>query len=215
MKKNNKKLIYILVISILIIINCLVSNVYALTPEEQELMQILTEYKTELGDLNEFKQVIDQVYNDISSANTVDDTLKAQLTADIAKLENVTNINPLILNVLEVELSSHIANLTNENLSDVKQEFSVIKQWTDTQIANDTNNTDGTENPSNPSDSSGATDTTNPIDTNNPSQIVDDSVVKDSKLPQTGKSITILLVSLFLLANIFISIKKYKDYKQV
>ncbi len=203
MNKISKKIIYILLAVVLIMMSFLVTNVYALTDSEAELVQILTEYKNELGDLNQFKEVIDKMYNDINDATTVDDALKAKLAADIAELENINGINPLVLNVLEVELSSHIANLTNDNLDEVKQELAVIKGWIDSQVS---------ETPTTP-DIPEAPDTPNTPDTSD--KPVDSSVVKDSKLPQTGKSIVIVLVVLFLLVNIIICIKQYKKYKQI
>lgn len=203
MNKISKKIIYILLAVVLIMMSFLVTNVYALTGSEAELVQILTEYKNELGDLNQFKEVIDKMYNDINDATTVDDALKAKLAADIAELENINGINPLVLNVLEVELSSHIANLTNDNLDEVKQELAVIKGWIDSQVS---------ETPTTP-DIPEAPDTPNTPDTSD--KPVDSSVVKDSKLPQTGKSIVIVLVVLFLLVNIIICIKQYKKYKQI
>lgn len=203
MNKISKKIIYILLAVVLIMMSFLVTNVYALTDSEAELVQILTEYKNELGDLNQFKEVIDKMYNDINDATTVDDALKAKLATDIAELENINGINPLVLNVLEVELSSHIANLTNDNLDEVKQELAVIKGWIDSQVS---------ETPTTP-DIPEAPDTPNTPDTSD--KPVDSSVVKDSKLPQTGKSIVIVLVVLFLLVNIIICIKQYKKYKQI
>ena len=203
MNKISKKIIYILLAVVLIMMSFLVTNVYALTDSEADLVQILTEYKNELGDLNQFKEVIDKMYNDINDATTVDDALKAKLAADIAELENINGINPLVLNVLEVELSSHIANLTNDNLDEVKQELAVIKGWIDSQVS---------ETPTTP-DIPEAPDTPNTPDTSD--KPVDSSVVKDSKLPQTGKSIVIVLVVLFLLVNIIICIKQYKKYKQI
>ena len=203
MNKISKKIIYILLAVVLIMMSFLVTNVYALTDSEAELVQILTEYKNELGDLNQFKEVIDKMYNDINDATTVDDALKAKLAADIAELENINGINPLVLNVLEVELSSHIANLTNDNLDEVKQELAVIKGWIDSQVSETPTTPDIPETPETP----------NTPDTSD--KPVDSSVVKDSKLPQTGKSIVIVLVVLFLLVNIIICIKQYKKYKQI
>ena len=203
MNKISKKIIYILLAVVLIMMSFLVTNVYALTDSEAELVQILTEYKNELGDLNQFKEVIDKMYNDINDATTVDDALKAKLAADIAELENINGINPLVLNVLEVELSSHIANLTNDNLGEVKQELAVIKGWIDSQVSETPTTPDIPETP----------DTPNTPDTSD--KPVDSAVVKDSKLPQTGKSIVIVLVVLFLLVNIIICIKQYKKYKQI
>lgn len=203
MNKISKKIIYILLAVVLIMMSFLVTNVYALTDSEAELVQILTEYKDELGDLNQFKEVIDKMYNDINDATTVDDALKAKLAADIAELENINGINPLVLNVLEVELSSHIANLTNDNLDEVKQELAVIKGWIDSQVSETPTTPDIPETPETP----------NTPDTSD--KPVDSSVVKDSKLPQTGKSIVIVLVVLFLLVNIIICIKQYKKYKQI
>lgn len=200
MNKISKKIIYILLAVVLIMMSFLVTNVYALTDSEAELVQILTEYKDELGDLNQFKEVIDKMYNDINDATTVDDALKAKLAADIAELENINGINPLVLNVLEVELSSHIANLTNDNLDEVKQELAVIKGWIDSQVSETPTTPDIPETPNTPDTSD---------------KPVDSSVVKDSKLPQTGKSIVIVLVVLFLLVNIIICIKQYKKYKQI
>ena len=64
MSMRSKKIVCVLMICLVIIISCGI-NTYAVTPEE-ELIQVLNEYKDDLGDINEFKKVIDKVYNQLN-----------------------------------------------------------------------------------------------------------------------------------------------------
>lgn len=148
MSIRSKKIICILMLFILIVMNFTIKDVYAAS-EEEELIALLNQYKNDLGDLEELKQAIDQTYNDVNSATSVDDNLKEKLNNDIDQLKNVNGINPLIANALEVELKSQIGNLTDENLEELKYEISIIKNWVDQQIAEDgttNNNNNNNEN---------------------------------------------------------------------
>lgn len=148
--KTHKKKIIMLVIAL---ICCLcISSAYAVTQSEKDqLTELLTENKESLGDLNQFKQVIDKAYNDLNSATTVDDTLKETLKADVKSLENVSGMSSFVLTVLKAELNSQIDKLTNDNLNDLKEEMDVIKEWTDSQVPSDGNQNNSGDNGNNSS----------------------------------------------------------------
>lgn len=136
MKIINNKIFFIVLVFLLLIIN-INHIVYGLTEEEQlaiELKQLLDEYQSGLGDLNQFKDVVNKTYNDLHSATTVDEQLKSKLIADINKFEQVDGLDPLILSVLDIELKSQVANLTDENLHEMQLEIAIIKEWTDENI---------------------------------------------------------------------------------
>ena len=107
MNKISRKVVCILLIFLLIIGIILVNNTYAATEEEkEELIALLDEYKDDMGDLNEFKEVMDNMYNDLDSATAVNDELKQKLNEDIDSMANITGINPLnIANRIEIASS--------------------------------------------------------------------------------------------------------------
>ena len=155
MNITKKAIILICIFILTFISTSLFHSVLGVTASErQELIDLLNEYKGDLGNLNEFKEVVDITYNDLYSATTVDDTLKEKLREDIDLLDNVTDLNPLILTVLKVELNSQVDNLTDSNLEEMQEEISIIKEWTDEQLGisntdtpnnnNDNNNNDDT-----------------------------------------------------------------------
>ena len=124
--------------------------------ERQDLIDLLNEYKEDLGNLSEFKEVVDKTYNDLYSATTVDDSLKETLREDIDLLDTVTDLNPLILTALKIELNSQVNILSDSNLEEMQEELSIIKEWTDEQVGvsntetpNNNGNTNNMDNDSN------------------------------------------------------------------
>ena len=102
MYKFYRKLFIIIFIFMFLIFN-LLSPVLAVTAsEKQELLDLLNEYEGDLGNLIEFKLIVDKTYTDLHSVSSVDDSLKETLRADIDMLDTVSDLNPLILTALKV-----------------------------------------------------------------------------------------------------------------
>lgn len=195
--KGNRKTIFIVMMCLLIITSCTIKNVYAAS-EEEELIAILNEYKDNFGNLEELKQVMDMIYSDVSSATKVDDTLKEKLILDIEALKNVTDINPLIVNTLEVELKSQIGNLEDSDLEELKYEISIIKNWVDEQVYD---NYETNKNPSQQNNNTIVATTQN-------------QNIANKALPETGKLTTAMgIVLLIAIGNGVYAIIKYKRYK--
>ena len=93
-----KSIILICIFILMLMLTSLFCSVQSVTESErQDLIDLLDEYKEDLGNLSEFKEVVDKTYNDLYSATTVDDSLKETLREDIDLLDTVTDLNPLIL----------------------------------------------------------------------------------------------------------------------
>ena len=189
MRKLYKKTISILLITMLIFIGLQSQVAYAKTDAE-ELKDLLNEYEDDLGNLREFKAEVDETYNDLYTATKVDDTLKEKLRQDVEKFNNITGINPLIVSVLDIELNSQIDNLTDENIDDMREEISVIKEWADAKVGDTTTDT-------NPSD-------------NNTSNIIDDKTI-----PKAGIRCVIGIISLILIITAGIFVKKYRNLREI
>lgn len=206
--KIAKKIIFIVMICLAIIGSDIVKNVYA-SSEEEQLLELLDQYKDNLGNLKELKQVIDTLYNDVNSATKVDDELKEKLSLDIDGLKNVTGINPLLLNTLEVELKSQIESLTDENLNDFKHEISVIKGWVDQQVSSEGTNNNETTN--------GTTEGTNEQPSGQKNIIsgtIQSQNIANKVLPYAGGLVPVMgFIAIVLLANAIYAIIKYRRYK--
>ena len=98
MKKLNKNIFIIILLSFFVF-SLLIPSSFAKT-EKEELIELLDEYKSGLGDLSQFKQVVDKTYNDLNSADSVTDELKQTLKNDVNLLDNVSGIDSFILVVL-------------------------------------------------------------------------------------------------------------------
>ena len=133
MRNFKEKILGILLISILIFASFRAPIVYGKT-EADELKELLDEYEEDLGDLKQLKKVVDVTYNDLYTATKVDDALKEKLREDISNFENIDGINPLILSVLDIELNSQVNNLDDDNIDDMREEISVIKEWVDAKV---------------------------------------------------------------------------------
>ena len=135
MYKFYRKLFIIIFIFMFLLFN-LLSPVLAVTAsEKQELLELLNEYEGDLGNLIEFKLIVDKTYTDLHSVSSVDDSLKETLRADIDMLDTVTDLNPLILTALKVELNSQVDKLDNSLLGEMQEEIAIIKQWSDQKAA--------------------------------------------------------------------------------
>lgn len=210
MKRKSQKIILILIMLLTILTVNVFQKVYASSEEAAELVAVLDAYKDQLGDLEQFKNVIDQVYNDLNSATKVDDNLKRKLIEDINKLSEVEGINPLILQVLVEELTTQANNLTDDTLPEMQEEIRIIKEWADEQVE-----TTGGENP--PVEETPPEEETPPPTTpkpTTPSKPTDTST-SDKKIPYAGirDVFTILIVVVAIIA--IIVKKKYKNLKGI
>lgn len=228
MNITKKAIILICIFILTFISTSLFRSVLGVTASErQELIDLLNEYKGDLGNLNEFKEVVDITYNDLYSTTTVDDTLKEKLREDIDLLDNVTDLNPLILTVLKVELNSQVDNLTDSNLEEMQEEISIIKEWTDEQLGisntdipnnnndNDNNNNDDTniDNVPNTNEEQQNNDSDNQ---NTPTTYQSQNMNQaTTSLPYTGTSSIIIGFIILLSLSMVVSIIRYKQFKDV
>ena len=226
MNITKKAIILICIFILTFISTSLFHSVLGVTASErQELIDLLNEYKGDLGNLNEFKEVVDITYNDLYSTTTVDDTLKEKLREDIDLLDNVTDLNPLILTVLKVELNSQVDNLTDSNLEEMQEEISIIKEWTDEQLGISNTDTPNNNNDSNNNDDTNIDNVpnTNEEQQNNDSDNQNTPITYQSQnmnqattsLPYTGTSSIIIGFIILLSISMVVSIIRYKQFKDV
>lgn len=226
MNITKKAIILICIFILTFISTSLFHSVLGVTASErQELIDLLNEYKGDLGNLNEFKEVVDITYNDLYSATTVDDTLKEKLREDIDLLDNVTDLNPLILTVLKVELNSQVDNLTDSNLEEMQEEISIIKEWTDAQLGISNTDTPNNNNDNNNNDDTNIDNVpnTNEEQQNNDSDNQNTPITYQSQnmnqattsLPYTGTSSIIIGFIILLSISMVVSIIRYKQFKDV
>lgn len=231
MKKSIKSIMLIIVIGLLLI-NSLTNISYAQSAED-ELKQVLTEYKDQLGNLKQFKEVVDEAYGILDNATEVTPELKEDLITALRKLQNVEGINPLISSVLVQELEGQANILTNENLAEMRSEIRVIKEWVDEEIEKEESNPptgDGdSQQPTNPpaEDDNSQQPTNPPVDdenkgngeiNNKPNQnsgnTQKDPTQSGNKLPNTGKT-SIITIAIVLVVIAIISVSKYKRLKDI
>ena len=226
----NKKIKIIYMLAILLLLTMFVCTypVYASTSsEKQELVNILNQYKNDLGDLNQLKTVIDKIYSDVNSANTVDDNLKQTLKDDINMLDNVSGINSLILTVLKSELNSQMDELNDSNLGELKEEVQTIKDWVDEQVGasdngddNQPDNTGNTTTPSGSNTSNGKDNNTqnkgnNSTKGNTTTTTTGTKPNKTFTLPNTGAGRFALLAFIVLAIITIGSLIKYNKLKEI
>lgn len=210
MYKIHRKLFIIIFIFMFLLFN-LFSPVFAVTDsEKQELIDLLNEYESDLGNLIEFKLIVDKTYTDLHSVSSVDDSLKETLRADIDMLDTVTDLNPLILTVLKVELNSQVDKLTNSNLHEMQEEIEIIKEWSDQKAAE----LGYTDTPNNNED----------INQNQPNEDINQNTQTTTSLPQEIQQVTtslpyagtgsiIIGFIVLLIISAIISIIRYKQLK--
>ena len=212
MYKFYRKLFIIIFIFMFLLFN-LLSPVLAVTAsEKQELLELLNEYEGDLGNLIEFKLIVDKTYTDLHSVSSVDDSLKETLRADIDMLDTVTDLNPLILTALKVELNSQVDKLDNSLLGEMQEEIAIIKEWSDQKAAelgytDDTPNNNANINQEQPQNDN-VNQNTQTI-TSLPQQIQQVA----TSLPYAGTSSIVIGFIVLLIISAIISIIKYKQLK--
>ena len=210
MYKIHRKLFIIIFIFMFLLFNVF-SPVFAVTDsEKQELIDLLNEYESDLGNLIEFKLIVDKTYTDLHSVSSVNDSLKETLRADIDMLDTVTDLNPLILTVLKVELNSQVDKLTNSNLHEMQEEIEIIKEWSDQKAAE----LGYTDTPNNNED----------INQNQPNEDISQNTQTTASLPQEIQQVTtslpyagtgsiIIGFIVLLIISAIISIIRYNQLK--
>ena len=210
MYKFYRKLFIIILIFMFLLFN-LLSPVLAVTAsEKQELLELLNEYEGDLGNLIEFKLIVDKTYTDLHSVSSVDDSLKETLRADIDMLDTVTDLNPLILTALKVELNSQVDKLDNSLLGEMQEEIAIIKEWSDQKAAE----LGYTDTPNNNED----------INQNQPNEDINQNTQTTTSLPQeiqqvatslpyAGTGSIIIGFIVLLIISAIISIIRYKQLK--
>ena len=210
MYKFYRKLFIIIFIFMFLLFN-LLSPVLAVTAsEKQELLDLLNEYEGDLGNLIEFKLIVDKTYTDLHSVSSVDDSLKETLRADIDMLDTVTDLNPLILTALKVELNSQVDKLDNSLLGEMQEEIAIIKEWSDQKAAE----LGYTDTPNNNED----------INQNQPNEDINQNTQTTTSLPQeiqqvatslpyAGTGSIIIGFIVLLIISAIISIIRYKQLK--
>lgn len=226
MKKSIKSIMLIIVIGLLLINS--ITNVSYAQSAEDELKQVLTEYKDQIGDLKQFKEFIDEVYEVLDGETEVTQELKDNLSTSIKKLQDVEGINPLIASVLIQELEGQSNVLTNENLPEMKAEIRVMKEWVEEEIEKEESNTPPEDNneqpPSNkpdplPDDKEDDNNQSSNQPSNKPNNKPSGETDKDktqsgNKLPNTGKG-NIITIGMVLCAIAIISVLKYQKIKDI
>lgn len=214
MRKITKKIILIVFMILIILSINSFQKLYA-NSETEELILMLDEMKPEFGDMKQFKEVIDSVYNDLNSANKVDKTLKTNLKKDIEKLAEVEGINPMLSAMLIGELNGQVDSLTDETLPQMKEEIIAIKEWADA------NQDDPEEEPPTPEttpdpEEPPITETpSDPEETPKPTTPSDPSI-SDKDFPYAGiRNVTCGLVLIVMVIFAFITKKKYKNLKDI
>lgn len=186
----HKKILCIVIVCVCVLLCFMSSNVYAVT-QEQELKEVLDEYSDSIGDKYAFRQVLDNLYKDITQATIVDDTLKTTLLEDLSKLDEV-DMDPALLMVLKLELQSQINNLTNENKHEVEELFKVMRDWADEKIE---------------------AEKLTPVPEQNNNVNKMDNTLADSDIPQAGENILLYLLIMAVVTILATIGIKYKDSK--
>ena len=201
MKNINKKIFFLLLIFLVAFIGLKV-NVVCASSEAEELKELLSENEENLGNLQQFKEVIDGMYNDLNEVTEVDEAFREKLKSDIDKLDDVDGINPLFKSVLDIELKAQADNLTNENIGEMREEILAMKEWTDDKVKDYVSNENGVDKEN------------NIVKTTQKNVTIDQSLSNQS-LPKAGiKNIISILLILIVIGSI-ISIIKYIQLKEI
>ena len=192
MKMSLKKIIGILLLGIIILIQFHATAYASMDPEQ--IKSLFDMYENNLGDINDLKKVIDQMYSDVNGATKVDDQLKATLKKDVQSLNNVSGIDANVVTMLSTQLNTEIDNLTDDNLSDMKEEVTTIKQWVDNKVAtgssSSTNTSTNTNTGTSTSTSTGTGTANTSTSTANNSSAVTNTTTTTSTVDNSNKQTT-------------------------
>lgn len=233
MKRNVIKFIGIFLLGIIVLVK-LNTSVYASMDAEQ-IKTLFDMYENNLGDINDLKKVIDQMYNDVNGATKVDDQLKATLKNDVQNLNTISGIDANVVTLLSTQLNTEIDNLTDDNLTSMKEEVTNIKQWVDNKVASssssstntntspstNTGTTTGTTNNSGATtNTTNTTTNTSTVNNNNSSKqttttnISDKTSVKN-EIPHAGSTNTAFVIFAISVVVMIILAIKCKNLKEI
>ncbi len=137
MKKKKNLIMFLIIIALLIVLFITGRVVYATMSMDEIVSKLeLANAMGMLGDLEQLKQVINTAYNDLISAETIDDSVKTKLKNDIAQLSNVNGLSSSIVEYLQSEFENRIDNLTEENVSQMKSLMTTVNNWVNTEVEN-------------------------------------------------------------------------------
>ena len=213
MRKINQKIITIILIVLLIVIGVNVRPVFGKT-ESDELKELLDEYEEDLGDLSQFKTIVDETYNDLYNATKVDDTLKDKLRKDVEKFGKIDGINPLIASVLDIELNSQINNLSDDNLDEMREEITAIKEWVDENVSDNSGSSDDDDTTNGDDISDDFDDDSEDI--GGSSNISSgDTTIAGTKLPRAGVRCFFSIIFTATIVLAIICITKYRKLREI
>lgn len=212
MRKINQKIITIILIVLLIVIGGNVRPVFGKT-ESDELKELLDEYEEDLGDLSQFKTIVDETYNDLYNATKVDDTLKDKLRKDVEKFEKIDGINPLIVSVLDIELNSQINNLSDDNLDEMREEITAIKEWVDENVSDNSGSSD--DDTTNGDDISDDFDDDSEDIGGSSGISSGDTTIAGTKLPRAGVRCFFSIIFIATIVLAIICITKYRKLREI
>ena len=212
MRKINQKIITIILIVLLIVIGGNVRPVFGKT-ESDELKELLDEYEEDLGDLSQFKTIVDETYNDLYNATKVDDTLKDKLRKDVEKFEKIDGINPLIVSVLDIELNSQINNLSDDNLDEMREEITAIKEWVDENVSDNSGSSD--DDTTNGDDISDDFDDDSEDIGGSSGISSGDTTIDGTKLPRAGVRCFFSIIFIATIVLAIICIIKYRKLREI
>ena len=213
MRKINQKIITIILIVLLIVIGVNVRPVFGKT-ESDELKELLDEYEEDLGDLSQFKTIVDETYNDLYNATKVDDTLKDKLRKDVEKFEKIDGINPLIVSVLDIELNSQINNLSDDNLDEMREEITAIKEWVDENVSDNSGSSDD-DDTTNGDDISDDFDDDSEDIGGSSGISSGDTTIAGTKLPRAGVRCFFSIIFIATIVLAIICITKYRKLREI
>lgn len=213
MRKINQKIITIILIVLLIVIGVNVRPVFGKT-ESDELKELLDEYEEDLGDLSQFKTIVDETYNDLYNATKVDDTLKDKLRKDVEKFGKIDGINPLIVSVLDIELNSQINNLSDDNLDEMREEITAIKEWVDENVSDNSGSSDD-DDTTNGDDISDDFDDDSEDIGGSSSISSGDTTIAGTKLPRAGVRCFFSIIFTATIVLAIICITKYRKLREI
>ena len=204
MRKITKEIILMVLIILSVLSINLFQKSYA-NSEKEELILMLDEMKPDLGNMKQFKEVMDLIYNDLNPANQVDDNLKEKLKKDINKLSEVEGMNSAVATALIDELQGQVDSLTDETLPEMKEEISIMKEWADE------NQEEPQEPPTPPTTPSEPSEPSTPSEPNNP-----DVSISDKNFPYAGiRNVAYIVVLIVVLIFGIIVAKKYRKLKDI
>ena len=154
-----------------------------------------------------------ETYNDLYNATKVDDTLKDKLRKDVEKFEKIDGINPLIVSVLDIELNSQINNLSDDNLDEMREEITAIKEWVDENVSDNSGSSD--DDTTNGDDISDDFDDDSEDIGGSSGISSGDTTIAGTKLPRAGVRCFFSIIFIATIVLAIICIIKYRKLREI